>query len=1069
MAGKIITDFKPVAPVTTDFKPVSQVTTDFKPVSMVTPSTTTSFKPVGLAEEQPEISWLESIGQGGLQGISLAFADEVIGFVQAAGQKLTDNDKRAFWDIYKENQTVIEERVTAARDQHPWLFGGAEIGAFILGPGKFVKGAKAITGLAMAEGLGRTTADLTTGDVEEYKKAALEVGLYGALSGAMLYGAPIVGRGIKSTAQKMMSKPVKEAIKKESVQTAANVDKVMKANSAEINEMGNLFDDRGIKKIMLKMSSSKPAKNPAIFTEQVDEQTKKMLVARAATRAERSKTIKKLQENMTSEEIAYKQLMTETEEFGRFLAAPSAAKLKEQPIRLGKRLKYFAETKQAIRQGKFNKESYITYRALQYTLKDISKNLAVKDAKAGREMIDPANNFAKSLFEDFHYILSEMDKVTGQEMSVIAGDIAEGANAQSTFKALYSKMIEELQEQAYKAKLDAGDLHKLVTDGKYRGKVWKTLPENTQNIVRKTTRLQKAMRDDLNARGANIGKLKNYAPLKAKEIHHYIKSMHKWSQDDVIAKALAQDDKVIVKSVSELDEFAKAVEHMFGKGTVTNIASLNKRLGDMKVLTRMKSNPMVQMDAAFHRVGKIPAQVQETDIFKLMYGYINDGSTATFMAQPLQALEAQIPVLKELGMKDSAEYIRRYLGDMNGVSRGLSKNIKEWRQLYNNKVTMFFKDSEGQLANLSEEAGLLLPKVFDRMAQSIYPNALGLNVAATARNSLQPFMMTGTDIGAKASYLYGTKLTGKAMAKAQAFQAKQGKNYFSAANKYLADKKLMTTVERFEAAEAVKGGYKSYFPRKLHKFISKEEEAVMFFYKHVDAQNRLTTYFMAEDIVSDAISGAAARKAGKALTGSQQSAASWMRNLDPGYKSRIARELADGNLDAVKHLTARYMINKTQLVYGRAAMHDFGRMAGPLFSMFTKWPVTVGSELAHKWQTDRIKGIGQFSTKYAAPMLGLYGLKKATDIESPRAEKIIGRDPFTYWSPLTALTDISELTSSPVIDTGLDIAKEVASFISGDKSNIQRAADRASRSYVPVYGGVRNIWDRAHTIITDEE
>lgn len=140
---------------------------------------------------------LESLGRGALQGISLGYADEIAGAIEAA---LTDK-------TYTQSRDEARSSNSKAQEANPWTYGAGELGGgatTLLVPGAAGVGAglKGAAALGAAGALGSSSADLTKG---EYGGALVDTaigGTIGAVTQKFIPGAidkvkSVVGPGSK--------------------------------------------------------------------------------------------------------------------------------------------------------------------------------------------------------------------------------------------------------------------------------------------------------------------------------------------------------------------------------------------------------------------------------------------------------------------------------------------------------------------------------------------------------------------------------------------------------------------------------------------------------------------------------------------------------------------------------------------------------------------------------------------------------------------------------------------------------------------------------------------------------
>lgn len=138
--------------------------------------------------------YLESLGRGTLQGVTLGFSDELAGVY----------DKVKHGKPYEQGRDESRANNEAARKAHPWIYGGGEVGggigsAVLAGPGALSLKGAAAAGAAI--GLGNSKADLTKGEIGG---AALDTGVGTVLGVAgQKVGEKVIAPGVKYVGQKL--------------------------------------------------------------------------------------------------------------------------------------------------------------------------------------------------------------------------------------------------------------------------------------------------------------------------------------------------------------------------------------------------------------------------------------------------------------------------------------------------------------------------------------------------------------------------------------------------------------------------------------------------------------------------------------------------------------------------------------------------------------------------------------------------------------------------------------------------------------------------------------------------
>lgn len=190
------------------------------------------------------ISETESALRGGAQALTLGFADEIVGGIEALWEQAKGNPEE-FGNLYKQFRDESRANFDKAREANPGSYIGTEIGtgvatAFI--PGLNVaKGAKAASVAAKAAGIGATggagySEGETVGEVAEdsLKGAAIGAGT-AALAPVLGKGLAKVGRNAKGTAERLAARAV-----------GAERGTIKKIGQANVQKAGRYALDEGI-------------------------------------------------------------------------------------------------------------------------------------------------------------------------------------------------------------------------------------------------------------------------------------------------------------------------------------------------------------------------------------------------------------------------------------------------------------------------------------------------------------------------------------------------------------------------------------------------------------------------------------------------------------------------------------------------------------------------------------------------------------------------------------------------------------------------------------------------------
>ena len=172
----------------------------------------------------------------------------------------------------------------------------------------------------------------------------------------------------------------------------------------------------------------------------------------------------------------------------------------------------------------------------------------------------------------------------------------------------------------------------------------------------------------------------------------------------------------------------------------------------------------------------------------------------------------------------------------------------------------------------------------------------------------------------------------------------------------------------------------------------------------------------------------------------------------------------------------RHYDTQTQLAYGNIDMHELGRDLGPLFTMLTKWPVSVAGDVYKKVALEGRKGAGDAFKKYMAPL----GVAIALDsMRGDEGEALIGSRGFTGWMPVNSIMGNPLNLFAPVpaltggIEFGTDLVEHGIKELKGsatdsDRRGLTKKSEKVLRQYAPVAGSLLNLDKRIERFTDDK-
>ena len=351
----------------------------------------------------------------------------------------------------------------------------------------------------------------------------------------------------------------------------------------------------------------------------------------------------------------------------------------------------------------------------------------------------------------------------------------------------------------------------------------------------------------------------------------------------------------------------------------------------------------------------------------------------------------------------------------------------------------------------------------------VYSNLLGFNARVIMPNLTQPFVMTAPEFGGT----YGHKIALKSQLAVQPQYMRKGYSTV----------KLMEEIGMLragvspskwtgEAVEMLETSMRHSMPAKL---VRKYSRMAMWLYEKSDHHNRLVTWKMSQYISDDMFRGFAKLKQKQALTRNEAAAIKGIRNIDPAYRTLLRKAASEGNEKEFRSLMGRYLVGKTQFHYNRAAMSEYGRFMGHMFSMFTKWPMSISGHMGDL-VLDRgmSAGMRQIGAKYLGPlvMLGLLDKFALPDpSESDTMKLLVGRGGLAGWTPAQAGIGFmtGQFTTPPMVDAAvrtIGLAGALASVKDSENDKFMNWVSQGFQYWTPGQSFLRFIFDDIPTMTT---
>jgi hypothetical protein len=1036
-----------------------------------------------LAKPKPTTG--EALFRGVVSGGLFGFDDELVGATLAKIRK-DRGAKAPYEQLRKEEVGKLRGEMAEIQKEKFWPYLAGELAGAVVGlPGKLAVGPVSVPAIGAAEALGRTEAETLEGQaMAAATGAALGGAGYAAFKGAGAAINKLSKANIPSKLRTLWSgTPEARVLADEVAEDLVSKESIIRRNSSVIEQMELKNIAKNPKKAFkdfeklglddeVKRSLGAEVRTPKvqdILLQATKRPAKVQNEIKSKLMSEKAKTFDDFHQlEMRSLGIKgrvedYKAFSALRAELDKFVGwAAREGKSKDLTEQLEKAVTRKIDVERLQSQGKLTSNMYQLFKAEEAANERLlAKGVNKIDKALNRQGNDPTTLILSDL-QDLRYYANAASRASGLELTPLIDDMYLANNKFADFVVNFGTLGDRLIKQTERSGLKLNKIVDYLENPALRD----TLDEAQLKVVKAWQNAFEEVRKVANSEGLNITKLPNYAPSKLLAGNKLKDALVKWAED----VDMGDIDRVIkgygIPNQKEVKSFMRSLESISNE-TVESSADAIKILRNLDKFGKTKQAAVSEVDAAFRRIGDVPDQLRDKDIVGLWFKYLDDTGKGMYHRTPLKALESNASVLRSMGMDKAADYFDTYVAHMRGVPTGL---VKASRRFQNGMRRQFTK--------ILGQKGELAPEVLDRMVQTVYPAFLGFNPKAVIRNYTQPFTMTSGEIGS----VYGRKLAIKAFMNTAKLYGVNPVKWLTAAKKRTSELNLAPRRVRFEGKEAFVKEMRKGMAKRVLKAINWLEDTFMFMYEQSHHQNVLVTSLMAKELAKDTVDMALRKAKGLPKFRKDGAVEKFYELADTGYRSQFKR-LIDTGLRTAKQqkqledLVTKYLVAKTQLVYGKVGMGQLGRSAGPFFSMFTKWPATVTSDIAQRIANarpskDGLRSAYKLLDKYWFPLMGLSYASTLLDIPSTKAEKeLVGAKGLEYWSPLSAADPrtLEGLARPPWAAPMLDAAQEMFSVGTGKKPisdvEVSKRLEQAIKTFVPGVSVLLNTYDRIDPLL----
>lgn len=996
----------------------------------------------GWVDVAPDSGWVdvapmtqgEAALRGGVQGIAFDFADEGYATAQAVAAK-AGGDTRPFGQIYDEKVKEQRRLFEQASKEHPATYYGTQVAAGLAVPGVgWMKGGKTL-GSAIRAGIAGgalTGAGASEGDLADTAISAVKGAGIGAATGAILHP---IAKGISSLAAKKAT--VKATLGEPAISAEISRKAAEKVKEATEEDLANAISGKDYNFIGFVLGKDKAAKALSA-------------AERAATKAEE-----------TGGDITDK-LWKQAERGEKIIDQYKRVIGQYNPLR--------------------QKEIFDEFIQNEVKNQEIA-NINKKFLYSRGANKDPLDSNILSWLRPASANASRSDEKLGTNFSGAILDFIEAENRLGTDSLAYNKAVESISEQLNSLRGDMNlddfnrEVYKKVSTGNYEpGSVYDTIGE-----------FFALAKNDLNKNyGLNIQQFKPLDIERAKGVKFYLPRTMMNLEDAQLKldrmldylppiNALGQSPQ----QLKERELFWDGIKYIADKYNAPmpkNNVEAKSFIDKMTSLKEPSSGAnRMEASAAFARAHDIPPVLIERDLPKLMAGYINSNMKAGLYQKALYRLDGEIDVAKALGQSKTAEYFEGLRDSLIGLPSGRKADIQRKASEWRLRGDRLLREGEATGSTYLTALGAIqktVPDMIPWIMSNMYTNTLSLNPYAVVRNITQPFVLGVPDVAKNTGPLYASRNLGKALLKS--VKDMRGESILDY-NKRVGIHKEGPP-ENVTLKSIVNGLRDANVPEvvvKVFKTYEHMAKHLMALYSGADDVNRYITSKMAESLVEDMYS---------TNTKVKDKAFRYLQDLPPALAQKVSKAFDSGDQATVLNTIRNHMVLRHQYSYTTADLNRLGREFGSITTAFTKFPLSVLSDVENEMYKKGLAGAYPLAVKYLSPFALLATadyVSKESEFKDDPVYKLFLGEKYTDMSPVLGIKVAAPpIISAPykaaetLVKAGSELGQQDVSDLPGYVAGTAGKMVKSVSPLIPYYGLVdytNRRLQRAGLIEKDEE
>lgn len=666
------------------------------------------------------------------------------------------------------------------------------------------------------------------------------------------------------------------------------------------------------------------------------------------------------------------------------------------------------------------------------------------------------------IFSDGKYVARWIDRRLGTDVEGLLGlDVPKSYVALSRYETLYSQKIGSLRKSIKGLNISEDEFTKIIENKE----AFNNASPEIKKIGQEALSLFEDMRQSVNSEGLAITALKsdtlNYVPAYKKsneDIVFALENRLKELETEMgfsikSAKTMEKEDfQALVDSTPRLSELVRSVE-VFNTTKISSHAQLKQQLA--LALTPGKRLGALQdtvASAAFMREGEIPELIRERNFTRLALRWMTQSHRHALFRDKIAELARYRDLAAASRDVRAEKWLNNLLDDLTGVregtvaAKGAQVKLALQRTFYKNAT-----ESTSSSTRAINKALLEATELSNVFTQLPYANWLGgLKVKSLLTNLTQLFSFTFPELGSSLGARIGTATIGDLGSFILRGETIVLKNQETVArinqipklreiygevkigdelttkniSLILSNNRMLGQSWNHEMLEAMREGVMSSpGGAKARAFVQTYSDAMLAAYQRTEWINRYGAY------------RAGRRLADLVAEGDKDTLKYLSKNVPVAIRRRILKSVNEGDIDAARDTAGGWLIDTTILNYTRASLSEYGRTMGPLFSMFTKWPTTIGADVIDTYM--RLNGLaatGRIVEKYLAPwaLFGATGLAATYVIGENRGRVLFGAGGLEGSAPIGSAKDFftGEFMKAPALDV---VSSLGAAFQNPDK------------------------------------